>query len=178
MGLIQRLLGISDAAQGVGSAVETVAEVFTINKTKAELATRAQAMASLSQFGTEFTASNFGWFNSFINGINRLPRPIMALGTVGLFVFSMANPADFAIRMQGLAYIPDPLWWLLGAVVSFYFGARELHYARDVRVPLIPQTTPIAVNDPNRPRELSVSNEAYPENAALAEWAALRNQAA
>ena len=176
MGLIQRLLGISDAAQGVGSAVETVAEVFTVNKTKAELAARAQTMASLGQFGKEFATSNTGWFNSFINGINRLPRPIMALGTVGLFVFSMANPADFAIRMQGLAYVPDPLWWLLGAVVSFYFGARELHYARDVRVPLIAPTTQIAVNDPNRPKVLSVSNEDYPENAALSEWAVLNNQ--
>jgi len=26
--------------------------------------------------------------------------------------------------MQGLALVPEPLWWLLGAVVSFYFGAR------------------------------------------------------
>ena len=28
------------------------------------------------------------------------------------------------IRTQGLALVPDPLWWLLGAIVSFYFGAR------------------------------------------------------
>jgi hypothetical protein len=26
--------------------------------------------------------------------------------------------------------VPEPLWWLLGAIVSFYFGARELHYLR------------------------------------------------
>ena len=32
--------------------------------------------------------------------------------------------------MEGLALVPDPLWWLLGAIVSFYFGARELHYQR------------------------------------------------
>jgi hypothetical protein len=33
--------------------------------------------------------------------------------------------------MAGLGYIPDPLWWLLGAIVSFYFGAREMHYFRN-----------------------------------------------
>ena len=27
--------------------------------------------------------------------------------------------------MQGLALVPEPLWWLLGVVVSFYFGARH-----------------------------------------------------
>ena len=174
MGLISRWLGIGEAAQGVGNAVETVAEVFTVNKTKEELAVRAQAMASLGQYGVEFAHSNNGWFDSFINGINRLPRPIMALGTVGLFVFAMANPTDFATRMQGLAYVPDPLWWLLGAVVSFYFGARELHYAREATTPLI--IPALAANDPAAPTKVSAA--AFPENAALSEWAAVNNQAA
>ena len=174
MGLISKWLGIGEAAQGVGNAVEAVAEVFTVNKTKEELAVRAQAMASLGQYGMEFTNANNGWFDNFINGINRLPRPIMALGTVGLFVFAMANPTDFATRMQGLAYVPDPLWWLLGAVVSFYFGARELHYAREATTPLIIPT--IAANEPTAPTMISAA--AFPENAALSEWAAMNNQAA
>lgn len=178
MGLISRLLGIGEAAQGVGGAVESVAEVFTVNKTKAELAVRMQAMASLGQYGAEFANANTGWFNSFINGINRLPRPIMALGTVGLFVFAMANPEDFATRMQGLAYVPDPLWWLLGAVVSFYFGARELHYAREGNTPMVFPAAPVADNNPSRPTTVSASATAFPENAALAEWATLNNQAA
>jgi hypothetical protein len=42
----------------------------------------------------------------------------------------MGDPAGFSVRMQGLALVPEPLWWLLGAIVSFYFGARELHYQR------------------------------------------------
>lgn len=25
--------------------------------------------------------------------------------------------------MSGIALVPEPLWWLLGVVVSFYFGA-------------------------------------------------------
>jgi holin (3TMs family) len=47
-----------------------------------------------------------------------------------LFTFAMADPVAFGIRMQGLGLVPDPLWWLLGAIVSFYFGARELHHFR------------------------------------------------
>jgi hypothetical protein len=36
----------------------------------------------------------------------------------------MVDPVWFASRMQGVALVPEPLWWLLGAIVSFYFGAR------------------------------------------------------
>jgi hypothetical protein len=60
MGLISRWLGVGDAAQGVGGAVETVAEVFTVNKTKAELAVRAQAVASLEQYGADYANAGIG----------------------------------------------------------------------------------------------------------------------
>ena len=57
--------------------------------------------------------------------MNRLPRPAMALGTLALFLSAMHDPAWFAARMQALALVPEPLWWLLGAIVSFDFGARH-----------------------------------------------------
>ena len=37
----------------------------------------------------------------------------------------MVDPIWFAARMQGIALVPEPLWWLLGVIVSFYFGARH-----------------------------------------------------
>lgn len=89
--------------------------------------------AVLEQLSAEFGQPQVGAFDRAINALNRLPRPALALGTLGLFVFSMADPIGFAGRMQGLALVPDQLWWLLGAIVSFYFGARELHYLRDGR---------------------------------------------
>jgi hypothetical protein len=33
--------------------------------------------------------------------------------------------------MTGIALVPDPLWWLLGAIVSFYFGARYQSKGQD-----------------------------------------------
>ncbi len=65
-----------------------------------------------------------------MNGLNRLPRPLLTMGTLALFVYAMAAPVGFSRRMEGLQLVPEPLWWLLGAIVSFYFGARELHYQR------------------------------------------------
>jgi len=83
------------------------------------------------QFAAEFTAPEpQSWFNALVDGLDRLPRPAMAYGAIGLFVYAMNDPVGFAERMVGLAAVPDQLWWLLGAVVSFYFGAREMSHSR------------------------------------------------
>ena len=136
MGLIRTLFAPRPAA-AIGGAVREVAEVFTPSATRRmELSAEAQ-QAALAQHGAEFTHAPAHWFDSVIDGLNRLPRPMLALGTLGLFVHAMAEPEDFARRMHGLHHIPEPLWWLLGAIVAFYFGARETHYFR-VRPPLPP----------------------------------------
>jgi hypothetical protein len=128
--MIGKILGLGQAAKQVGEAVGGVAEVFVGNRADRDAAEHAQFIAALGQFSEEFRNPNLTWFDQFVNGLNRLPRPMLAVGTLSLFVYSMVDPAGFAERMQGLAYVPEPLWWLLGAVVSFYFGARELHHYR------------------------------------------------
>lgn len=128
MGLISNLFrgGASSVAEGVVD----VAEVFRPNATRQMELGHEAFTASLSQHSAEFQYGRPGHFDRLMNGLNRLPRPMLALGTLGLFVYAMTDPAGFATRMEGLAYVPEPLWWLLGAIVSFYFGARELHYRR------------------------------------------------
>jgi len=128
MGIIGQILG--GGARDLTRAVGDVADGFRPNATKRLQLGHDAYVAALGQHGTEFEHGRTGWFDSAMNGFNRLPRPMLALGTIGLFVYAMTDPEGFAPRMQGLALVPDPLWWLLGAIVSFYFGARELHYAR------------------------------------------------
>jgi hypothetical protein len=162
MGLIARLLGnpgpIGIAVGDIGAAVTGVAEVFTPNATRQMQLAHAGFAAALGQYGEEFQAGQAGWFDRFVNGLNRLPRPALALGTLGLFVFAMAAPDQFAARMQRLAYVPEPLWWLLGAIVSFYFGARELHHTRINRSPVLAMPTAAATPTKSEP------------NAALDDW--------
>ena len=86
--------------------------------------------AAIDAFGNEFARPGSSRFDGFVNGLNRLPRPLLALSTLGLFAYAMAEPTGFGTRMRSLALVPEPLWWLLGAIVSFYFGARELHHQR------------------------------------------------
>lgn len=122
MGLIDVVLGL---AFGSGrNVIRETAEVFRANAEAVDQRDLAAFEAALAQHAAEFRENRTG-FDSFIDALNRLPRPAMALGSIGLFVAAMVDPVWFSERMQGLALVPEALWWLLGAVVSFYFGARH-----------------------------------------------------
>lgn len=159
MGLIGNLVGAPAAVSALGDAARGMAEVFVPSATKRmELSAEAQ-MAALRQLGAEYENPSDGWFDRMINGLNRLPRPLLAFGTIGLFVYAMMDPRSFALRMVGLNAVPEPLWWLLGAVVAFYFGARETHYFRSRPVGL-----PAGLTE--------TGAAALPDNPALVDWRA------
>ncbi|MGC9368387.1 MAG: holin family protein [Paracoccaceae bacterium] len=107
------------------NVVRDTAEVFRENAEGAAARAAGLHEAVLEQFAAEFARPRRGLFDRMIDGLNRLPRPALALGTVGLFAAAMTDPIWFAARMQGIALVPEPLWWLLGAIISFYFGARH-----------------------------------------------------
>jgi hypothetical protein len=110
---------------GNRNVIRETVEVFRPNAEAEEQRLSIKEQAALAQFAAEFAAPRKGLFDRFVDGLNRLPRPALALGTLGLFVAAMIDPIWFAGRMQSIALVPDPLWWLLGAIVSFYFGARH-----------------------------------------------------
>jgi len=123
MGLID---GVFSLLFGGGrNVVKDTVEVFRTNAEAADQRDAAYRSAALSQFASEFAVPRQGPFDRFMDGLNRVPRPALAFGTIGLFVSAMVDPVWFASRMQGVALVPEPLWWLLGAIVSFYFGARH-----------------------------------------------------
>ncbi|MFN3277614.1 MAG: holin family protein [Paracoccus hibiscisoli] len=175
MGLIDRFLGVAPSITALGSAATGMAEVFTQNATRRmELDEEAYARA-IGQHGQEFMVPRQGWFDGFVNALNRLPRPLLALGTMGLFIYAMAEPVGFAIRMDGLQRVPEPLWWLLGAIVGFYFGAREAHHFRHRVWParvteettIVPGATPAPVAAP-----VARPDDDFADNAALRDWLA------
>ena len=84
-------------------------------------------------------------YDGFVDGLNRLPRPAMVTATLALFGYAMVAPEGFMLRMQALDMIPEPLWWLLGGIVGFYFCAREAHHLR-VTKPLKGDPPPDAGN--------------------------------
>ena len=162
MGLIEKLMGFV-----FGGALTSTAEVFRENTEKSAVRAHHLQQAALSQFATEFRVPRSG-FDRFIDGLNRLPRPAMAFGVLGLLIAAMIDPIWFADRMVGLGLVPEPLWWLLGAIVSFYFGARHQSKSFEIRAnDLRLKAEAIAnignANDQNPVRHVL-------ENAAVAEW--------
>ena len=143
MGLIRLLGALFGRDRNV--VAETV-EVFRENAEASAQRSATYQQAALAQFGAEFQFERRGGFDRFMDGLNRLPRPMMVLAVFGLFASAMFNPAWFAIRMQGLALVPDPLWWLMGGIVTFYFGSRvqvksqEFRSAVNASMAALPQT--------------------------------------
>ena len=186
MGLID---GVFSLLFGGGrNVVRETAEVFRENSELAAKRSAELQVQAMQQYGAEFAVARQGTFDRFMDGINRLPRPALALGTLGLFVSAMVAPLWFAERMQGIALVPEPLWWLLGVVVSFYFGARHQvkaqQFQRDIvrtmqRVPTVLEnvrqlralrsTTP-GIADTGQDAALTLAALEPEDNAALQEW--------
>ncbi len=185
MGLIDTVLGFLFGG-GRNVVKETMSAFRETPDQLGARATRVQVHA-MQQHGREFQAGP-GVFNRFMDGVNRLPRPALALGTLALFISAMTDPVWFSERMQGLALVPEPLWWLLGVIVSFYFGARHQiknqQFQRELaqtmaRVPQVVENIEtlremraedFRAADTGSDAALTLVAAAPEENAALTEW--------
>lgn len=167
---------------GERNIVRETAEVFVENAEGRAMREAAFREAALQQFAAEFAVPRRGLFDRLIDGLNRLPRPALALGTLGLFVAAMVDPVWFAERMQGVALVPQPLWWLMGAIVSFYFGARHQAKAQDFQrsIAATLARTPDVTANIAALRALDAGAGAFdgePDpNAALEDWRRGRDQ--
>ncbi|MCK8464833.1 holin family protein [Aliiroseovarius sp. S1339] len=189
MGLIGNVFNILFGRGG--NVIRETAEVFRENTEAASGRATDVQMAAIDAFRAEFNAAQGGRFNRFMDGLNRVPRPALALSTLGLFAAAMVSPDWFAARMHGIAMVPEPLWWLMGVVVSFYFGARhqikgqefqraiatalsrenELSKASSSRPkpPSVFKPAPSTSSTPNSPQRVQ-DGVNISDNAALADW--------
>ena len=151
--------------------VSETAEVFRVNSEKQDQRLADARAQSLAQFAAEFQLPRKGLFDRVIDGLNRLPRPLLAFGTLGLFATAMVNPVWFAGRMQGIALVPEPLWWLMGAIVSFYFGARHQAKSQNFQESVI-QTAHAVTGVVQRQKQIEEPMQSIERNPALEAWRA------
>ena len=93
-GLMQFLFG-----DGRNVVAET-AQVFRENAEAGAVRAADARADSLQQFAAEFAHPARGVFDRVVDGLNRLPRSALALGTIWLFVSAMRTPEEFASGMQ------------------------------------------------------------------------------
>ncbi|SPF80742.1 holin family protein [Pseudoprimorskyibacter insulae] len=167
MGMIEAIL--NTLFGGGRNALRETIEVFQVNA-EAEAGRNAGRHGSaMQQFAQEFRPDERGRFDRFMDGVNRLPRPALALGTLGLFVAAMVDPVWFAARMAGISLVPEPLWWLLGVIVSFYFGARHQAKGQAFQRDLV-QTVAMAPTVARTVQALEEGGAVPDANPALADW--------
>jgi len=162
MGLIS---GIMTFLFGDGrNVVAETAQVFRESAENGAVRAASARSDSLAQFAAEFVHPRRGAFDRLVDGLNRLPRPALALGTIWLFVMAMQRPDQFRKGMEGLAIVPEPLWWLMGAIVSFYFGARHQVKTQELQRSVALGLAASQVQ-PEKPSQTG-------ENSALLDWRA------
>lgn len=120
------LLGGS-ALGGVNSIIKTVAG----DATQRESDKHDEEKAVLDEATAEATAQGAmgagrTWFDSLVDGINRLCRPTFTFGTIALFVMAVISPLAFSAAMTALQLVPTWLAGLMATIVGFWFGGRLL----------------------------------------------------
>lgn len=88
------------------------------------------------EMSAEFTAyrENRTWFDSLVDGLNRLPRPAMVYAVGYYFYMAYADLEHFNAINFALANVPDPAWVILGLIVGFYFGGRMQVYSNQFKL--------------------------------------------
>jgi Holin of 3TMs, for gene-transfer release len=99
------------------------------------MALSEQDMASLQQFAAEFHGrERRTWWDSLVDGLNRLPRPLITFGVLAFFVLAPLEPARFLEIAKVYQLMPDGFWALLSVIVAFYFGGRMQLKRQDMAV--------------------------------------------
>ena len=66
------------------------------------------------------------WWDSLIDGLNRIPRPAITGGVIYIFYFCLTSPVEFALAVQTLQLMPTPGWMLIGTVIGFWFTGKMI----------------------------------------------------
>lgn len=121
-------------------------------------------------------------YDRLVDAVNRLPRPLMVLGSLALMASALIAPDWFAGRMEALSDMPEALWWIIGVVLSLHFGARYQDRAQNFRREVAETVlatdpapaAPDAAASPGTDAELVLGTLETGPNPAVEEWRSAR----
>ena len=96
----------------------------TAIKTQKEANTSKEKTLALHQYAAEFLRPPRTWWDSLVDGFNRLIRPVVVCHILLFLILVVLNPKKGQIVALALSTIPEALWWIIGSVILFYFGSR------------------------------------------------------
>ena len=111
-----------------------LAKTFFGSKDNREHDEHRETMAFLRGVSNEMMPrKNRTWWDSLVDGINRLVRPIFTFGTIYVFYYCIDDPDGFSFSMLALSLMPEQGWWFLFTVLSFWFGGKFI--GKDIKPP-------------------------------------------
>ena len=130
-------MNIPIISQLIGSANNVIKTIFG-SKSDRDAQQHLEHMGAQGQFSKEFInhGSSRTWWDSLWDGLNRMPRPVMVILVLWYLVISYNDPIMFQKINVALDTIPDQMWYILSAIIAFYFGARELSKSREQKMAL------------------------------------------
>jgi hypothetical protein len=135
MGWLSMIAGLFGPAKELVEVFKPNAEHEAERGHAERLALSTQDLASLQQFAAEFQPrAKSTWWDSLIDGLNRLPRPLITLSVGAFFVLAPLDPLRFAQVARAYELMPDGFWALLSIIVAFYFGGRMRLKRQDMAV--------------------------------------------
>lgn len=131
--------------QWIGGILKPAKDLVTVFKEDEEQKAQrkhAEVMADselnaevLQQFAAEFSGrANRTWWDSLVDGLNRLPRPMIAIGILAFFIIAPLYPDHFLKIASAYEKMPDGFWTLLAVIIGFYFGGRMQLKSQDFKV--------------------------------------------
>lgn len=103
----------------------------TTEKDVSKEKTMAQQIAVADAMGA---ARRTDFFTAFVDGLNRLIRPIFSYGVVAYFVWAVYDPIGFTVSMQALAIVPNFMYGIFLTIVGFWFGGRIVEKYADAKL--------------------------------------------
>jgi len=117
--------GVGKLWGSIFGSKETTEKDVSKEKTMAQQIAVAEAMGAARR--TDF-------FTAFVDGLNRLIRPVFSYGVIAYFVWAVYDPISFTISMQALALVPNFMYGIFLTIVGFWFGGRIVEKYADAKL--------------------------------------------
>ena len=109
----------------IAKPITQVVEVFKPNAEKQAQRDNSALSSAYAQFAAEFR-KNRTWWDSLVDGLNRLPRPLTMAGIFYYFYLAIWDPETYAKINLALATTPDSMWYISTGAIGFYFSMRSV----------------------------------------------------
>ena len=112
---------------GTSGAVVNVAKVFKGSKAERDQQDHDRFIAGQAAYSAEFrNVANRNWFDSLVDGANRLMRPASLVLVFWYCQLSYTDPVKFQKLNLALMTIPPQMWYIIGGIFSFLWSFRHM----------------------------------------------------